>query len=474
MHVHAFIEIAQRPPHINNQRPQPTHNTEHDWTMAKKGKGNAGAAAAAAAAAKKTKKSSSSSIGGRKKAAKQAGSTPALSPLSVVLAVLVLGVAVWMGAQWWCSTTLNNRPHSNTSPSADGDTSSDSEHAGDSDPPSLIQHVLDTHSRVDPEHEHSSAVYPRATLAYVTPWNNKGYDVAKRFLGKFSHVSPVWLQLNVDGGRFVVNGEHDIDLGWVADVRRPAPGTNRVAKVVPRILVEGPAMMSVLSPNRDKQQEVLSKLLDVCSRNKFDGLVLELWSRLQISPEIRSALTQLVSFLGDGMRRNNLELILVVPPVSSSFGHADFDKLASTVSYFSINTYDYSAGGTAGPNAPYKWVRSTLETLLRATQRGRAKPEQLLLGLNFYGNLFTPEGGRPILGRDFVTMLAESKDHVTMSWNEGAREHVVKPTASSQPVALYYPTERSIQERIALANELGVGICIWEIGQGLDYFYNVI
>lgn len=56
--------------------------------------------------------------------------------------------------------------------------------------------------------------------AVIFQWNNHGYDVAKLRGGKFTHISPVWLQVKwgIDGN-LVTQGEHDIDQGWLRDVR---------------------------------------------------------------------------------------------------------------------------------------------------------------------------------------------------------------------------------------------------------------
>ena len=62
------------------------------------------------------------------------------------------------------------------------------------------QDILEHHSAICKSCAKTRQLTSGASLAYVTPWNSHGYDVAKDFTKKFTHISPVWLQLKFAKG----------------------------------------------------------------------------------------------------------------------------------------------------------------------------------------------------------------------------------------------------------------------------------
>ncbi|GFO38355.1 chitinase domain-containing protein 1 [Plakobranchus ocellatus] len=237
------------------------------------------------------------------------------------------------------------------------------------------------------------------TLAYVTPWNNHGYDVAKLFGSKFKYVSPVWLQVKRNQrGIYSIHGTHDIDKGWVADVVK-----GRQTQMVPRVLFDGWTYEDFTATfnSEDNIEDCIDSIIKTLKTYKFSGAVIEIWS--QLGGNLRKELVHFINHMGEMFHEAKKELILVIPPplygktVDGLISKADVDGMADNVDRFSLMTYDFSNPNRAGPNSPLPWVKECILAL--APEQDSPIRRKLLVGLNLYGLHFkTGGGGGHILG----------------------------------------------------------------------------
>lgn len=313
-------------------------------------------------------------------------------------------------------------------------------------------------------------------LGYVTPWNNHGYDVAKTWGAKFNYVSPVWLQVLRKGPKqYELGGAHDIDAGWVKDVKKAGEAINN--KVVPRVLFDKftDKDFSQLLTYSEERTIAAKLILNTVRKYKFDGIVLEVWSQLSARVE-DEYLIGLVKEICETLTASNFDCILVIPPARKEtydlFSRRHFETLAPVVTAFSLMTYDYSSIQRPGACAPLYWVKNAVQHICPDSAEGvKEKRAKILLGLNLYGSDYTPNGGQPIVSHEYLGLLKHLKGHLTFDDHDVENFFEVKTSNGRHMV--FYPTLFSINERLKLAKDLGTGISLWELGQGLDYFYDL-
>ncbi|KAL1918940.1 uncharacterized protein VTP21DRAFT_2321 [Calcarisporiella thermophila] len=320
--------------------------------------------------------------------------------------------------------------------------------------------ILQHHNQYDTLHKHIKNFRGGPTLAYVTPWNSHGYDVVKMFKGKFDYVSPVWYNVQRRGRReYVLKGGHDVDKGWMEQVR----GTDNsriMGRIVPRFLFDSWTQedLTALIQDEGETEAIVSIIAKECEVHGFDGLVLEAL--------VPTLLRHTIKALADRLHEQGRELVLVIPPKREGGGGlrelvADYGQF---VDLFSLMTYDYS-GSVPGPNSPIDWVEENLDDL-------SVNPHKLLLGINLYGMDYGGSQPTPVIGKTVLELLTRHRPKV--KWSADHEEHSFEYTEGGARHQVWYPSLKSLESRLELAEEYDVGVALWEVGQGLDYFYELL
>ncbi|VDM74926.1 unnamed protein product [Strongylus vulgaris] len=292
---------------------------------------------------------------------------------------------------------------------------------------------------------------------------------------------------------------HDIDHDWMDEVRK----NNSDVKIVPRILFDGWEVQASVQflQNDAWMNRCASDLINLLTRTQFDGAVVELWASVMIQTggEAVELLIEMLRAWGDAFHKKDLQLIVPVgPPLNPENrptgmftpGHffalsekvdyvQDFFGCSATysLSYTQIMTYDYTSKDMLGV-APYDWVDHSIAAVL---DRLPEVAGQLMVGLNYYGYEYS---GRSIEAVNFDKYLEKlKKDGNKLEWDSKAKEHFVNTGSISIELKLalifrsskiYYPSLTSIEMRLNAARKHGVGAAIWDFGQGLNYFTQLL
>lgn len=331
------------------------------------------------------------------------------------------------------------------------------------------------------------------TLGYVTPWNSQGYEFAKIFAYKFDFISPTWYHFN--RGDVQLKGEQNVDRNWMDEVK--GRYQNYVSpKILPRVAFDGwsESDFEQLFKNQQKSEKLIESILVEANKNQFDGIVMDVgyisYSRFG------GDLNNFISLLSSQLHQLDLLLFWVIPPMVSLENEDEellnaeqMETLNTYIDGFSIMTYDFSSHhGRVGPTSPVDWMMRSILRLIPPSKRSdKGFTDKFMLGINFYGREYKSQTGetRAIIANDYIKLLESQK--VKFVWEESFQEHLVYFNGNNNNSGkrknnqdeqfsnvVIYPTLKYLQTRIEIARTAGIGISIWEIGQGMDYFFDLL
>lgn len=359
-----------------------------------------------------------------------------------------------------------------------------------------VEHILNSHATVQdaPDRVHVEL----NVLGFATPWNSAGNQIAlsESDKGRLNILSPVTYQMTGAG----LSGGHDYTTEFYTAVNQS--GT----LIMPRVLFEASFFTTASSSSSSDPQATAQVLIDECNERGFAGLVIEAWQTLLALSE-GSKMSQdsydFIKIIGTTIREAGFRTVLVMPPYTQDVVHMDVSSkqiadMAIGYSYVVVMTYDFSTPASAGPGplAPTMWMSFTMKYF---TEKCGLR-EKVFLGLNFYGIDFVvgkddtddkktqPSNNRHIVGHEFIKVL-QTRD-VEIKWHDSFKEHyfIYEEDGNTESEeeeeeeggaeqkgkqhAILYPTRSSIRERVKLAREVKCGgVAIWDIGQGLNHFF---
>ncbi|VDP17982.1 unnamed protein product [Soboliphyme baturini] len=222
----------------------------------------------------------------------------------------------------------------------------------------------------------------------MSQWNNHGYDIAKSLAHKFDLISPVWFQVVSSPNGCQINGVHDLDQGWISDIRR----NNSLIKIVPRFVFEkwDFSNFRILLSDENFQNRCITSVLDFMQRNRFDGAVIEGIFQIHwmLFGETTKSVLMMLWNIAEQLKSRHMLSVLVVPAslneynvVSQYFTPQHYRQLVPYFDYFSVMLYDFPSPKVT-PVAPLYWVKASVELLINEMPNSTKK---ILMGLNFYG-----------------------------------------------------------------------------------------
>ena len=237
----------------------------------------------------------------------------------------------------------------------------------------------------------------------------------------------------------------------------------------------------ITNPERNADN-LVADVVPIMQRGGFSDLNLDVESIVSASPSAQANFTRFVARIKKGLSASgSATLTLDLQPISLFQPYlSDPLALGQIVDYIVLMTYDFHFPGSvlAGPVAPMGGAGSTRVFDVQSSLNAALKEiprTKILLGIPLYGYEWQTIDGRPdaptIPGTGFlasdsrVAQVIDSCTNCTKGLDQVAQEPYLFYPESTHFHEIYYEDNQSIQAKIDLAKNTGIGgVALWAIG----------
>ena len=329
-----------------------------------------------------------------------------------------------------------------------------------------ISDVLNNYNEVLSDMNANFVGRGKHVLGFITPWNNDGYGLTEEFGDKFSVVVPTWFFAEIKNMKFVINGEDAVNQTWLDIMREKHPGT----LIAPRLIFNiNPDVF--YNENKYIFNVFRQTLANIIQKYDFNAIFLEVPSYvtfLQTNQLVPALVKEIRMAFG---KKKKGKVLCEIPNVLK--GYLDYidpkslKKIADQADLVYMSIYELPQTSAISP-------LSALEQTNIWLQQSGIKKEKFIAGFPFFGFDYGNGVGREyVMGQDFINTLSEYK--VSPYFLKEYQETVYFYKKNKASHTLYYPSLYDLNTRFHKTISYGyAGFGIWELAQGLPYFYDLL
>lgn len=327
-----------------------------------------------------------------------------------------------------------------------------------------IKQILNNYDEVSENQQPIYTSKGKQVLGFVTPWNKDGYRLAEEFGNKFSIIVPTWLFAEIEDKQFVIKGTDAVDTNWLATMKAKHPKT----LIAPRLIFQINPQVFYQS-NKQIFGQFRQSIGAIIESYGFDAIFLEVPNYV-MHPQTCQYVPALVKEIRYAFGRKKGKVFCEMPTIFRGYTDdvgSDLKKIANQADLIYMSAYEIPGASAICP-------KNGIEQVFQWLKKSGIPSKKFMVGLPFFGMDF---GGSSqptyVEGLKFVQTLNESK--VTPKLLKQYEETAYFYSRNSRSHQMFYPSLQDLDARMKLIDKENVaGFGIWELAQGLPYFFDLL